>query len=316
MSILKEDKMYIFEMIDERELDYGNSKDSKTSALSTVKYLGNKKQIIEIRDKIADYNSCKSSNKNLYNQYYVDYVGKLAEGADISTEFFLDGSYKDRVIYDCEMLHETELTHMKNKWVCDLMRNSGNSNYDNVYFKSLDYKYKYVKYKDKNGNECFARFIYFKFKDLVEETIGHNSKFDEIISEDVECLKLIKDGNMEELYRFRPSDSGLSWEKLIHNIAMELKLITERYRVLAYKGNLGTTNEKHGNDEFIPTASDAKSLIETNVLIEEYSFNNLKDLEDDIKEPREINFELVLSYFTDFTHNMFVKIRKSKQKYA
>ncbi|MBA8898880.1 hypothetical protein B0I61_004305 [Clostridium saccharobutylicum] len=39
MSTLKEDKMYIFKMIDERELDYGKSKDSKTSALSTVKYL-------------------------------------------------------------------------------------------------------------------------------------------------------------------------------------------------------------------------------------------------------------------------------------
>lgn len=43
------------------------------------------------------------------------------------------------------------------------MYNFGNSNYDNVYFKSLDYKYKYVKYRDKNGNECFIRFIYFKF---------------------------------------------------------------------------------------------------------------------------------------------------------
>ncbi|OOM14643.1 hypothetical protein [Clostridium saccharobutylicum] len=316
MNTLKEDKMYIFEMIDERELDYGNSKDSKTSALSTVNYLGNGKQIIEIRDKIADYNSCKFSNKNLYNQYYVDYVDKLVEGADTSAEFSLGSTYKDRVIYDCEMLNETELTHMKNKWICDLMHNFGNSNYDNVYFKSLDYKYKYVKYRDKNGNECFTRFIYFKFQDLVEETTGHNSKFDEIISENVEWLKLIKEGNMEELYRLRPSDKGLSREKLIHNIAMELKLITERYRVLTYKGNLGTTNQKYSNDEFIPTATDAKSLIETNVLIEEYSFNNLKDLEDDIKEPREINFELVLSYFTDFTHNMFVKIRKGKQKYA
>lgn len=43
MNILKEDKMYIFEMIDERELDYGNSKDFKISVLSIVNYLGNGK---------------------------------------------------------------------------------------------------------------------------------------------------------------------------------------------------------------------------------------------------------------------------------
>lgn len=166
-------------------------KKSGTGELSTVKYLGNKKQMIEIKNRMIDYNSDLSRDTSTYEQYYVDYMNKLTQGTDINTEFNLETRYKSKVIYECEVLHETELKHIENKKICNLMFDSSSSNYKNIQFQALDYKFKYVKYMDKEGKDCFTRFIYFKFKDLVEE-IWKMDKFNKIIDEDIEYLNLIK----------------------------------------------------------------------------------------------------------------------------
>lgn len=313
MNALKEDTMYIFEMIDRRKSRAGSycNEDSTIGTLGTIKYLGNRKQMIEIKNMIVDYNSSLSRDKNVYEQYYVDYIGMLTKGSDINTEFHLGGSYKSRVIYECEILHETELTHIENTKISDIISDSSSSNYENIQFKTLDYKFKYVKHANNDGNECFNRFIYFKFEDLVEE-IWKMDKFNKIIDEDIEFLNLVKEGNIEDIYKIKPNYTGFSREKLIYQLAIELKLLTEKFRVLTYEGNLGVTNEKYGDKEFIPTPSDAKSTIETFVLMEEYSFINLKELEDDIKQPREINFKSILGDLSDSVHNILLRAKNRK----
>ena len=142
----------------------------------------------EIKSRIIDYNSYLPRNKSPYEEYYVDYIRMLTEGADINTEFYLGNQHKSRVIYECEILHETELTHVENTKICDVICDSSSSNYKNIQFKAFDYKFKYVKHADNDKNDCFTRFIYFKFEDLVEE-IWKMDKFNKIIDEDIE-LKL------------------------------------------------------------------------------------------------------------------------------
>lgn len=303
MNELKEDTIYIFEMI--------NRKESGIGELSTVKYLGNKKQMVEIEKRMIEYNSHLSRDTSPYEQYYVDYMDMLTQGADINTEFNLGSRYKSKVIYECEVLHETELKHIENKKISDLMLDLSSSNYKNIQFKTLDYKFKYVKHANNDGNECFARFIYFKFEDLVEE-IWKMDKFNKIIDADIEFLNLIKEGNIEDIYKINPKYTGFSREKLIYQLAIELKLLTEKFRVLTYDCNLGVTNEKYGDKEFIPTPSDAKSTIETFVLMEECSFNSLKELEDDIKHPREINFKSILGDLSDSVHNILLRAKNRK----
>lgn len=313
MNTLKDDVMYIFEMNYEKEPKADRKKNSKQAELKTIKYLGSKEQMLKIKDRIRSYNKRISGNKKECEKYYVNYMDKLAKGADISTEFSLDSKHKARVIYECEALHETELKHIKNKRICDLIDDSSFNDYDNIEFKSFDYKFKYVKYKDKDGNERFCRFIYFKSKDLVEH-IWKMDKFNQQIDDNIDYLKLVKDGKMDELYKIKPCFSELSREKIIYHIALILKLSTEQYRVLSHIGNLGVVNAKYGDSEFFPSPGDAESTVETYVLQEEYSFNSLKELEDDIQETREINLECVMDNFIDSFYRINMKIRNNVKK--
>lgn len=308
MNVLKDDIMYVFEMKYEKESRSNYNKKSKTEELRTVKYLGSKEQMLKIKDRIKKYNRQIPGNKKACEKYYVDYMDKLVNGADITTAFYLDRNNKSRVIYECEVLHETELNHIKNKRICDLIHDLSFIDYDNIQFKYFDYKFKYVKYTDKDGNERFSRFIYFKFKDLVEH-IWEMDMFNKHIDEDIEHLKLIKDGKIDELYKAKPSFAGLSREKIIYHIALNLKLSTEQFRVLTHVGNLGVVNVKYGESEFFPSPSDAESTVETYVLQEEYWFNSLKELEDDIKEPVEINLKCVMDNFIDSFYRINMKIR-------
>ena len=134
-------------------------------------------------------------SKSLCEEYYIDYVEKLCEGANTYTKFYLGDSHKSRRVYECKVLYETELTHMENKCLCDVCSND----YKDVKVKSVQYKFKYVKYKNKNEEDCFARFIYFKFNDLVAD-YGCNDKKDKVIKENIKFLNLIKEGNMQEIY--------------------------------------------------------------------------------------------------------------------
>lgn len=306
MNALKDDVMYIFEMKygKESRADYKNN--SKPEELKTIKYLGSKEQMINIMDRIKDYNRHIPRNKELCEKDYVDYMEKLINGVDISTNFNLDNMHKARVIYEGEILYETELNHVINKRICDLICDSSFSDYDNIQFKAFDYKFKYVKYNDEYGNNHFSRFIYFKFEDLVEH-IWEMDRFNKHIDEDIDHLKLIRDGKIDELCKVKPSFAGLSREKIIYHIALDLKLTTEQYRVLTHVGNLGVVNAKYGYSEFFPSPSDAESTVETYVLQEEYSFNNLKELEEDIREPREINLNCIMDNFID----SFYKINRN-----
>lgn len=312
MSALKENTMYIFEMADRKKIlpKHAYKKYSEIDNLSISRYLGNKQQMIEIKDRILEYKNHLPRYKSLCEQYYVDYIEKLYKGDNIYTEFYLGDSHKSRRIYECEVLHETELTHIENKCLCDICSND----YNDVQFKSVDYKFIYVKYKNRNEDDCFARFIYFKFKDLVVD-YGSNDKKDKIIEENIKFLNLINEGNMKDIYKVLPYCIGFSKEKLIHTFSKELKLLLERYQVLTNEGAIGVVNLEY-DKEFISTPSDAKSTIETFVLKEESYFSNLEELENDIKKPREINFANAFEDLISQDYQILFNLRKKKENYA
>lgn len=307
MSTFEENTMYIFEMVDRKKIlpKHAYEKYSKTGELTISRYLGNKQQMIEIKDRILEYKKHLPMSKSLCEEYYIDYVEKLYEGANTYTEFYLGDSHKSRRVYECEVLHETELTYMENKCLCDVCSND----YKDVQFKSIEYKFKYVKYKNKNEEDCFARFIYFKFKDLVAD-YGSNDKKDKIIKENIKFLNLIKEGNMQDIYEVFPHYNGFSKEKLIHTFSQELNLLLERYQVLTNGGAIGVTNLEHRKG-FVSSPTDAESIIETFVLKEESYFNNLKELENDIKQQREINFSKAFEDLISTEYQILFNLRKN-----